>query len=567
MLLLKIMNDLKSQLKKIIKGDVSNSRQVIQKYSHDASLFEIKPKLIVFPKDNKDLQALVKFVNNYNSSLKRRLNKTSSNADWKKNRLTLTARAAGTDMTGGPLNNSIIIDCTRYLNKIKKIGKNYAIVQPGVYYRDFEKAAAKKNLLLPSYPASKNICALGGMIANNSGGEKTLAYGKTANYVEELKVILKDGKEYTFRPLTKTQLNAKIKKGKGDAKIYSALLNLITAHQKIIQKNEPQVSKNSSGYLLSQIWDNGKFNLAKIFVGAQGTLGIITEIKLKLIRPKKHSQLLVIFLNDIKPLAKVVNKVLQFHPESFEVFDDNTLKLGMRFLFKKFAWQFLPEIWLIVRNKLRLPKLVLLAEFTGDNPKEVQVKAQHAQEALSKFHLISRITSNKKDTQKYWAVRRESFNLLRHKVRNKKAAPFIDDLIVKPEHLPKFIPQLNKILKKYTRHTDITYTIAGHIGDGNLHIIPLMDLTNNKSRSIIAPLTKEVYSLVFKFHGSMSAEHNDGLIRTPFIKQMFGPKMYQLFKQVKSIFDPENIFNPDKKVTDLSPSQAFKYAISHLKQE
>src|SRR5581483_2334025 len=162
------MNGLQAKLKSVIKGDVLSDPQTIEQYSHDASIFEIKPQVVVFPKDTEDLKNLVKFVNQEKG-------------------LSLTARSAGTDMGGGSINDSIIVAFGKYFNHIKSVDEKskYAVAEPGVFYRDFEKETLKKGLIFPSYPASREICAIGGIVNNNSGGEKSLAYGKTENYVEK----------------------------------------------------------------------------------------------------------------------------------------------------------------------------------------------------------------------------------------------------------------------------------------------------------------------------------------------------------------------------------------------
>ena len=467
-------------------------------------------------------------------------------------------------MTGGPLGESIVVEFTKYFNHIKKIGDNYALTEPGVFYRDFEKETLKHNLLLPSYPASREICAVGGMAANNAGGEKTLAYGKTEKYIEELKVVLSDGNEYQFSPLTKSELEEKIKLQNFEGEIYRKIYKLAEDNYDAIKKAKPEVSKNSAGYLLWDVWDRNIFDLTKLFVGSQGTLGIITEIKFKLVKPKTHSKLLVIFLKDIKPLAEIVSKVLKHRPESFESYDDNTLKLVIRFLPEfvellraknifSLAWQFLPEFWTILTSGF--PKLILLAEFTGDSIAEVDEKIEAAKTDLQSLKIKMRATRNEKEARKYWVMRRESFNLLRHHIRGLRTAPFIDDFVVKPEKLPEFLPKLNQILSEYS----LIYTVAGHVGDGNFHIIPLMNLADPKSRKIIPELSEKVYRLVLDFGGSITSEHNDGLIRGSYLKAMYGDKIYKLFKEVKNIFDPNNIFNPGKKV-----DANMEYALSHL---
>ena len=534
--------DLKQDLKKIISGDVLDSPIILDKFSTDASIFKITPQVVVQPKNVSDIQKLVGFVNEHRDQ-----------------KLSLTARAAGTDMTGGPLNHSIILDFTKYFNKVKEVGHGHAITEPGVYYRDFEKQTLKKGLFLPSYPASRELCAIGGMVSNNSGGEKTLAYGKTEKYVAEMKMVLRDGNEYKFEALNHKQLKEKMALQNFEGEIYRKMFELVSSNIDSIEKGRPTVSKNSAGYTIWNVWKNEVFDLTKIFVGAQGTLGIMTEVKLNLIHPKHYSKLLVIFVDDLKVLSLVNNKLLALKPESLEFFDYYTLKLGARFFFWKYFWQFAPETLLVLR-KLSLPKMVMLAEFTGDTKEEVEIKVHEARCIISRFNLPTRITSAGKDTEKYWQIRRDSFSLLRQRVKDKKTIPFIDDLIVAPDKLPEFLPALEKILKPYKKMLD--YTIVGHVGDGNLHIIPLGKLEDQKTREAIPKVAREVYKLIGEYGGSITAEHNDGLIRTPYLNHMFSVKMIKIFEEVKKIFDPNNIFNPGKKV-----GMTEKKAFGFLKKE
>jgi len=247
--------------------------------------------------------------------------------------------------------------------------------------------------------------------------------------------------------------------------------------------------------------------------------------------------LLVIFLNDISHLGDLTNAILAHNPESFESYDDRTLNL---------AQQFLPDIMDTFNESTIKSKMVLLAEFTGDTEEEAIAKAQEAKKDTIRFSAITTtITRDREDADRYWTVRRESFNLLRHHNHgHQRTAPIIEDIIVAPEYLPEFLPKLYAILDSY----DLVYTIAGHIGNGNLHIMPLMDLRETRIRDIAIELCDKVFALVFEYHGSMSAEHNDGIIRTPFLERMYGKDMVILFEEIKNIFDPKNIFNPNKKV-------------------
>lgn len=544
------MDLLASEIKKVINGEVSEDYKTLEFYSRDASLFKLKPKVVVFPNGPKDISALIKFINTENK---------------KDRHLSLTPRSGGTDMSGGAIGQSIIIDMTRYFNIIRELGAGFAITEPGVYYRDFERETMKKNLLLPSYPASREICTMGGMVANNSAGEKTLAYGKTENYVEELNVVLADGNEYKFKELSLSELEEKKKLNNFEGEVYRKMHQLLDENYERILNAKPRVSKNSAGYNLWGIYDRNKgtFDLNKLFSGSQGTLGVITKIKFKLINPKRHSRLLVIFVKDFNQLAGLANHVLAFRPESFESFDDHTFMVAMKLFpeiikrmkgnFISLGLKFLPEFWAVVTGGI--PKLVLIAEFTADTDGEALSKACEAKASLREFHIKTRIT-NAKEGEKYWVMRRESFNLLRHRVQGMHTAPFIDDIIVRPDKLPEFLPELYGILNQYK---NIIYTIAGHVGDANFHIIPLMDFKRPETRKIIAELSEKVFDLTIKFGGSITGEHNDGLIRGPFLERMFGSEVFRLFKETKNIFDPNNVFNPDKKT-----GASFQFAIDHI---
>ena len=206
---------------------------------------------------------------------------------------------------------------------------------------------------------------------------------------------------------------------------------------------------------------------------------------------------------------------------------------------------FLPEILMALTGGI--PKLVLIVEFRADTQAEAlrHAEALAAEIKKNKSHESVRVAKNEAAARKYWAVRRESFNLLRKKVAGRRTAPFIDDFVVPPATLPEFLPKLESILRNYPQ---LTYTIAGHVGDGNFHIIPLVDPRDPALPKVIDELSHKVYDLVVAYHGSITGEHNDGLVRTPYVEKMFGPEMMALFYEVKKIFDPHNIFNPGKKV-------------------
>jgi len=540
--------DIKDKLNELLEGEASTDPIVLKEHSEDTSIFHIDPQLVVFPKNSNDLKKLINFVNK------------------SENKISLTARAAGTDMSGGPLSDSVVVSFTKYFNQIIKVDDKQAVAQPGVFYRDFEKETLKHGSILPSYTASKELNTVGGMVANNSAGEKSLTYGKTERYVKALKIILSDGNEYEFKKLTRFELEEKKSLDNFEGQIYRDIDWIIHEHIDVLRKEKPIVSKNSAGYALWNVWDekNDTFDLTQLFVGSQGTLGLITEITFDLVKPKNESRMLVMFLRpkQIPKLGEIINAVLEKKPESFESYDDKTFNVMIRVFPKlfirlggnpfKLTRDFWPEMKLIMTGGI--PKLVLMAEFVGDNEEEVWARTKAAEQALkSEFKVATHVTRSKEEGNKFWVIRRESFKLLRENVHGRHTAPFIDDLSVHPKYLAEFLPKLYDILGEYK----LIYTVAGHVGDGNFHIIPLMDFSRPDFTKVIKELSERVYTLVGEYHGSITGEHNDGLIRTPYLYKMFSEEMLHVFSKVKDIFDKNRIFNPHKKVdADLSLMEA-----------
>lgn len=544
--------DLLTSLKQSFKGEILTDERTLDLYSHDTSLFELKPQVVVFPQSLEDVKTLINFVSKYKKDFPD---------------LSLTARSGGTDMSGGAINDSIIIDC-KHLNNIGEILEEGTQVEPGAFYRDFEKKTLRQNLLLPSYPASKHICCLGGMLGNNSGGEKTLSHGKTINYVKKMEMVLSDGQEYSFTRITKDVLEKKMKQDNFEGKIYKRMFKLVEDNYDLIKSAKPNVTKNSTAYNVWDVWDREHFDLTKIFVGAQGTLGINTRATVSLIPKKLHYGLLVIYLNDINVLPHLIQDVAKHPLESFEAFDDATLKLAIRFMPQfikilgplrtiQMGLQFIPNLLMFALKGV--PKFTLLAEFEGKTRQEVNQKIESLKSALSIYNVKLVLVESEIEAENYFTIRRESFNLLRKNVKNKHTAPFIDDFIIRPEHLTEFFPRLTAILDKHNIHP----TLAGHMGDGNFHIIPLMEIEKQSERDKIPVVQKEVNDLVLEFKGSISAEHNDGMIRGHYLKKMYGEKMFEIFKQIKQIFDPNNIFNPHKK-TDGNLNYSLKHIRSHF---
>lgn len=540
---------LKEFLKTSFKGDFEDSPEVLTKFSHDASLLEVRPQIVVFPKDAEDIKAVVHFV---------RVHKDAYPD------LSVTVRSAGTCMAGGPINDSIILDVTRYMHGIKALSKEEATVLPGTYYRDFEPETLKLGAILPCYTASKNLNTVGGMVGNDSAGEKTLLYGKMENYINELKVVFSDGNEYVVRALNKTELQDKLVQQDFEGEVYRKVWDMVSKNKDLLAKAKPDVSKNAAGYYLWNVWDGETFDLNKLIVGSQGTLGIVTEMKVRLVPVKPISKLFVVFMPNIARLGDIVNDILEFKPESLESYDDSTMALAVKFMpdmiknmkvhnFARLVFSFLPEAWMVLTGGM--PKLVLLVEFSGNNEKEIADTMTALENKIRKYKFKMRRAKSEFDSEKYWTIRRESFSLLRKHVTGRRTAPFIDDVVVKPQYLPEFLPKMRKILDD----NKLWYTIAGHAGNGNFHIIPLMDMKDRSNVKIIDEVSEQIYDLVMSYKGSITGEHNDGIIRTPYLSKQFSKEVLDLFQATKDAFDAKNILNPRKKV-----GVTKEYMLSHI---
>ena len=548
------MADQIDELEKVFKGDIVADDQTLELYSHDTSLFEIKPQVVMFPRDDSDLKELIKWV----------VNNKEENPN-----LSITARSAGTDMSGGAINDSIILVFQKYMNRIDPVQESSATVQPGAFYRDFEKETLKKQLIMPSYPASRDLAAVGGMISNNAGGEKSLIYGKTEKFVNRLKVVLSDGNSYDFGPINKSELDKKMAQDDFEGKLYKQVFELIDNNYDLINDSKPKVTKNSTGYKLWDVWDreSGIFDLSQIIVGSQGTLGLVSEIDFRLVRNPKHSGVLVGYARSFDHMGEIIQILTSHHPTTIEAFDEHTVNFAFRFFLKfregigwwglfKTALRLIPDVYILLKGK---PKMIFMASFDHDDYDVIKSKIDALEQEIDAKHW--RITTEEAETEekseRFWMMRRKSFKLLRDNVGGgKHTAPFIDDLVVPPENITKFWPEIVTILDKY----DLLYTIAGHLGDGNFHIIPLMKLSDANERAKIEPCMKEVIDLIKKYDGVMSGEHNDGLIRSPFLSSIYSTEIVDLFKKTKQIFDPLNIFNPHKK-TDAT----WEYSEKHMR--
>lgn len=540
-------------LEKVLKGAVSTDMNARRRVSRDASIYELVPDAVVHPTDGEDIKKLVAFVTKHKAHHPR---------------LALTPRSAGTDMSGAAIGASIVVDMTTHFNRIYELRGSLLHTQPGVYMRTIDPLLDHEGLHLGCVPASRALCTIGGMVGNNSGGEQSLRFGNTDRWVRELKVVLADGNEYTVKPLTKRQLDRKMAEDTFEGKLYKGVYELIERNYDTIKNARPNVNKNSMGYNLWSVWDRetGIFDLTYLFTGSQGTLGIITDITIEAVPKAEHAGLLLAYLPSMKHLGEIIETVMAHRPATFEGFDEITFNLGVRH-FKTFrkqlgAKEYLrQQAWLlksVAQFKGHLPAILLMIGYEESSKEEVLRKISRLHTDLHRYGIRMSIEGDEQSSAPFWQIRRAALSLLGHQVRGRYASPFIDDMAVQPKHLPKFIPEIRKIIRKYK----LPVTLQGHFGDGNFHLIPLLDIAGTKDQAKLEPVMRELIPIVLKYNGTMAGEHNDGMVRGPWLPALFGQEVFQIFKEVKELFDPLYIFNPYKK-TDAS----WDYGMSHIRSQ
>jgi len=520
---------------KLIKGETNSSAAAREAYSKDASIFQVHPLAVIFPADVSDIAMIIQHAST--------TNKHGGNA-------TIAARNGGTCMSGGSLTEGYVLDVTPHFNRISAVDTflKTVTVQAGVMHREVEKAASEHGLIFAPYTSSKDFCGIGGMIGNNASGELSLKYGPTSSNVLSLKAILSDGIEYEFKPLSRKQLQKKLEAMTFEGDIYRRVTSLLENNRQLIKTHHPRVAKNAAGYALWELWDPQEqtFNLGRLFVGSQATLAIVTEATLKLVNKSPHQQMIVCAIDSISQLTDVVRAIVHHGASICETFDHNTYELAQQ------QYPNDAENARFANGK----HMLVYGIFEGDTNEQAEILAGQAKNVIEQsLHAQVYWVDSPEVKSSYQAIRRYSYKMLKDmNSDSKKAMPFIEDTIVPLEHYGEFVSALEAILEDY----DMTYTYAGHIGQGSIRLIPLVNRTPESLDAIIE-LESRVNGLVLAFKGSISVDHNDGIIRTPYLAQQYGDEMINLFKEVKNIFDPNDIFNRGKKVNG-----SLEFARAHI---
>lgn len=531
------------------RGGISSSNDLLDTYSTDESIFCIRPQVVVQPKNRRDVEIAATIVA-----------KQTDRFDS----LSLTPRAAGTGLGGGSLTDSIVIDVCAHLNDIgevvEKKDKITITCEPGAMWRDIEKKLKAHGAYLPPYPASKDICSIGGSIANNAAGPDSLKHGQCADWVESMDVVLHDGHTYTIKPLTYREFQLLIKQDHEHARIARDIFELISKNEAEIKKSKPKTKKNSAGYSLWNVMPQGAakfkkgegtFDLTKLISGSQGTVGIITSLTMRALKIPKNTTLLVLPIFNLEDAAEAITKALEYNPINVEVFDSLTYDLALKnpdFFRNRlprsdyYRVMFTMYSTYHVRFARKVPEFTALV--TLDEETTFKTPAAEIAKSICKKGVKAKVVTNKHEAEMYWQIRRASYTLSKFQDPTKRPAAFLEDMTVPPENLSKFFVQVKKLLKEF----NVTAAVHGHGGNGHFHFYPLLDFTNKTTPLLVTKMADKFFDTAVKFGGDICGEHNDGIIRTPYLNKMFNKKMLDLFKQTEDIFDPKDIFNPGKKV-------------------
>jgi FAD/FMN-containing dehydrogenase len=531
------------------RGGISTAKELLDTYSTDESIFSIRPQVVLQPKNRHDVEIATTVI------AKETKRFTS---------LSLTPRAAGTGLGGGSLTDSIVIDVCAHLRDISEVvekkDKITFTCEPGAMWRDVEKKLKRHGAYLPPYPASKDICSVGGSVANNAAGPDSLRYGHCADWVESLDVVLHDGHTYTIKPLSYRELQLLLKQDHEHARIAKAIFELITKNEKEIKKGQPKTKKNTAGYPLWSVIPQGvamfkkgegTFDLTRLISGSQGTIGIIVSITMRALPIPKNTTLIALPLFELEEAADSITKALKYDPINVEVFDALTFDLALsnpNFFKQHLSGLTYYKVMLAmytmyhVRFRRRTPEFTVLITLDEETAKNHDV--QDIAKKISARNAKARVIKNPIEAEMLWQIRNASFTLSKFQDPNKRPAAFLEDMTVPPENLSKFFVQIKRLLKEF----NVTAAIHGHGGNGHFHFYPLLDFTNKTTPALVEKMAEKFFATAIKFKGNICGEHNDGIIRTPHLSKMFSKRMLEIFKQTESIFDPDDIFNPGKKV-------------------
>lgn len=524
-----------------------NAQKIL--YSTDASVYQEKPLAVAIPKDIDDLKWLIKFANEH--------------------RITLIPRSAGTSLAGQVVGKGIVVDISKYFDKVIEINEaeKWVRVQPGVIRDDLNVILQPYGLMFGPETSTSNRAMIGGMIGNNSCGLHSIVWGDTRSNLLSANVLLSNGFETTFDNISKEEFFKKAYQDTLEGKLYGQVFKILNNPliQETIEKKYPKksITRRNTGYALDMLIDNElfnqdstkHFNFCKLLSGSEGTLAFITEAKLNLIPlPPKEIALICIHCHSIQDSLQANLVALRHKPMASELVD-------------KYILDFTKGHHLYHQNRFFIegdPAAILMVEFMADTPEELNkniglVIADLQKEGIGYSYPVVR----GEDTKPAWEVRKAGLGLIRNLKGDTQPVNLIEDCAVSPEDLPAYIADLQELLKRH--NTNASY--YAHAGAGELHVEPMINLKTVEGKELFRTILKETTELVKKYNGSLSGEHGDGRLRGEFIEHVLGSEIYDLLKEVKQIFDPLNIFNANKIINTPPMNEFLRYEAGKINPE
>jgi FAD/FMN-containing dehydrogenase len=538
------MSKVAQYLQEHLLGEVTSSPAVRRAMSTDGSVLAITPSLVVYPRGESDVRKVARFT--WQLAERGRV-------------LPITARGAGTDQGGAAIGNGIVMAFPAHMNRILVLDNKTGsvMVEPGINYGKLQQTLQTHGRFLPPFPASFEYSTIGGAVANNSSGEKTVKYGDTRQYVKTLRVVLANGEVIETKRISKRELSKKLGLATFEGEIYRALDAILEEHKAAIDESHLDISKNSSGYDLIDIRrKDGSFDLTPLFVGSQGTLGIVTEVTLTTEPENPETTLFVGFFDDLQLVAQAGADLhaMPDRPSAIEMVDEQLLKL---------VEQLSPGQLKDVIPK-PLPKAVLLVEFDNAAGRSLKRTVKKTTKIMEKYATSHQIETKPGEQEKLWRIRHASATVVAHSEGNLRAVPIIEDGVVPIAKLELYILGIYQLFKKY----QLNVAVWGHAGDGNLHVQPFLDLAQIGDRQKLFKLMDEYYAFVIKLGGSTTGEHGDGRLRAPYLTEVYGKEVYDVMAKVKAAFDPYGTLNPGVKFgtsfDDLKASLRQEYSLDHL---
>lgn len=545
---------LEEELQQNVAGEVRFDDMTRGLYSTDASIYQISPVGVILPKSAADVRAAVKIASAH--------------------RVPILARGSGTSLSGQTVARALVIDFSKYMNRIVDIDAERKLVriEPGVVLDQLNAALKPLGLQFGPDVATSSRANLGGMIGNNSAGSRSVFQGKTIDHVRQLSVVLADGSEANFGPTDAAALKVKQNLPGIEGDIYRRLPQIVADNSRDIQSRYPRIMRRVSGYNLDAFipeiqdqfpvaavvkqldreWpDRREFNLAKLVVGAEGTLGVVTEAVLHIVPLPKERGVVCLQFRTMDEALAPITKILSCQPSAVEILDKNIIELSRTNLKYKKHLDFVEGT----------PAALIIVEFSGDTPQQVSDGLQLLEQKLQGQPGLEKFLHAKDAEQRdaIWNCRKASAPLLLSIPGARKPIAFVEDTAVDPAKLPQFIRRFRQILDKY--HIDGAY--YGHASVGCLHIRPMIDTKVANDLRILKAVSDEVASLVQEFGGSMSGEHGDGLARSYHNLKLFGPKLFAAFGEVKKLFDPQGLLNPGKVTASPSPIENLRYGTDY----